>query len=203
MAAAKNRKVVRGSKVRDMVDGKNVTDTRCVLICVDDIAGAQYAGSAHILRGMSIGDKVDLIREPRNVHDAGAVLVMWTGIKLGYVPKEVNQLIGRLLDGGYGAFGVIVGKDGQAEHLRKYVKVAYYLGEAGRFRRIIGSRDEQDVMDRLRRQKGLRERRKGVADRRVRNRTGWPTRMDRRFMEDRRDFGFVDGEFVTGYGSPR
>lgn len=49
---------------------------------------------------MKVGDRLDLIREPENRHDARAVRVEWRGQKLGYVPRRENSDIARLMDNG-------------------------------------------------------------------------------------------------------
>ena len=44
--------------------------------------------------------QVDLVREPTNVHDENAILVLYKGAKLGYLPKNNNKILARLMDGG-------------------------------------------------------------------------------------------------------
>lgn len=44
--------------------------------------------------------QVDLVREPTNAHDENAILVLYKGIKLGYLPKNNNKILARLMDGG-------------------------------------------------------------------------------------------------------
>jgi hypothetical protein len=49
---------------------------------------------------MPPGDALDLMREPENPHDADAIAVYWRGYQLGYLPREENRTLARLLDGG-------------------------------------------------------------------------------------------------------
>ena len=54
------------------------------------------------------GDVVTLEREPDNVHDANAILVLGDGdCELGYVPREAAPTIARLLDAGADAEAVV------------------------------------------------------------------------------------------------
>uniref|UniRef100_UPI00321F6C7A HIRAN domain-containing protein n=1 Tax=Methylocaldum sp. TaxID=1969727 RepID=UPI00321F6C7A len=44
------------------------------------------------------GDRLALIREPGNRHDAKAVRIEWEGLKLGYLPRHENHAVAQLLD---------------------------------------------------------------------------------------------------------
>lgn len=58
-----------------------------------------YEGKA-VWQNMKVGDKLALIREPENPHDPKAVRVEWHGHKLGYVPRDDNVDLARLMDNG-------------------------------------------------------------------------------------------------------
>jgi hypothetical protein len=49
---------------------------------------------------MSMGDRVELVREPDNPHDPNAIRVEWRGRKLGYLPRRDNPAVARQLDRG-------------------------------------------------------------------------------------------------------
>jgi len=49
---------------------------------------------------MHVGDRLELLREPENPHDANAVAVAWRGRKLGYVPRRDNAALAWGLDRG-------------------------------------------------------------------------------------------------------
>ena len=44
--------------------------------------------------------QVDLVRDPTNARDENAILVLYKGTKLGYLPKNNNKILARLMDGG-------------------------------------------------------------------------------------------------------
>jgi len=71
-----------------------------ILLQDSPLAGFQYHHGKALWHEMKVGDRLDLIREPENRHDARAVRVEWQGQKLGYVPRRENTDIARLMDNG-------------------------------------------------------------------------------------------------------
>ncbi|MBR3042619.1 MAG: HIRAN domain-containing protein [Eubacterium sp.] len=72
------------------------------------------AGCAHVKRIMSyvkklsVGDRLTLLREPKNEYDELAILVKDPkGHKLGYVPRRCNSVIARLMDAGKVLYAII------------------------------------------------------------------------------------------------
>jgi hypothetical protein len=49
---------------------------------------------------MRKGDRLTLVREPSNPHDANAIRIEWQGRMLGYVPRRDNADLARQLDRG-------------------------------------------------------------------------------------------------------
>jgi len=64
------------------------------------LAGFRHTNAAGFWRDMKVGDRLDLVREPENPYDAGAIRVEWRGRKLGYVPRRENPAVARQLDRG-------------------------------------------------------------------------------------------------------
>jgi hypothetical protein len=63
-------------------------------------------------------------RELNNIHDKLAILILdKTGQKLGYVPKDKNEVIARLMDAGKMIFGKIEQKEWQGKWLKIDVRV--------------------------------------------------------------------------------
>jgi hypothetical protein len=69
------------------------------------ILDCRIAGFAHHLgprlwRELRKGDRLTLVREPENPHDARAVAVHWRKARIGYLPRLANRAAARLLDEG-------------------------------------------------------------------------------------------------------
>lgn len=71
-----------------------------VLVQSSPLAGFQYYGGKILWDEMREGDRLALVREPDNPHDANAVRVEWRGTKLGYLPRAENRDVARAMDRG-------------------------------------------------------------------------------------------------------
>jgi DNA helicase-4 len=56
---------------------------------------------------LSVGDELDLIREPDNRHDSFAVKIVLEGRKLGYVPSAHSRTVARLIDNHHSMVAVV------------------------------------------------------------------------------------------------
>ena len=64
------------------------------------LAGFVYYDGQSVWDQMKIGDRLTLVREPANSHDANAVRLEWQGRMLGYVPRRDNSDLARQMDHG-------------------------------------------------------------------------------------------------------
>ena len=64
------------------------------------LAGFRHYEAPEIWRGMAVGERLQLVREPDNPYDANAVRVEWRGVMLGYVPRRDNVAVARQMDRG-------------------------------------------------------------------------------------------------------
>ena len=109
-----------------MIGGATITDDGAQSLCEEHgipygpvgecspgrrafLFGTDVAGTAHVpgfgglVRGLRIGDRLDLVREPGNPHDHLAIAVVDPkGERLGYIPRRVNGIPARLMDSGSG-----------------------------------------------------------------------------------------------------
>jgi hypothetical protein len=69
-----------------------------ILVQDSPLAGFQYYEGKDLWLEMKSGDKLTLVREPDNPHDANAIRLEWKGRKLGYVPRRDNSDLARQLD---------------------------------------------------------------------------------------------------------
>lgn len=71
-----------------------------IIVQRSPLAGFRHYDGAGLWRDMKAGDRLELVREPENPYDAGAIRVDWRGHKLGYVPRRDNAAVARQLDRG-------------------------------------------------------------------------------------------------------
>ena len=64
------------------------------------LAGFRHHDATGAWRQVTVGDRLQLVREGDNPYDANAVRVEWRGVKLGYVPQRDNAAVARQMDRG-------------------------------------------------------------------------------------------------------
>jgi hypothetical protein len=83
--------------------------SRQIYLISASIAGAYYVDDIYdLLDEMKAGAKLRFVREPDNQHDDLAILVKdQNDNKLGYVPREKNPILARLMDAGKLIYGTV------------------------------------------------------------------------------------------------
>ena len=71
-----------------------------ILVQSSPLAGFRYYAGETLWHEMREGDRLALVREADNPHDANAVRVEWRGQKLGYLPRAENRSVAAAMDGG-------------------------------------------------------------------------------------------------------
>ncbi len=71
-----------------------------ILVQSSPLAGFQYHAGEALWQEMREGDRLTLVREGDNPHDANAVRVEWRGQKLGYLPRAENRTVAAAMDKG-------------------------------------------------------------------------------------------------------
>lgn len=61
------------------------------------IAGFAYYDGLEVIEELTLGKAVQLISEADNPYDPEAVAIYYEEIKIGYVPKDKNELLSKLL----------------------------------------------------------------------------------------------------------
>jgi hypothetical protein len=64
------------------------------------LAGFRHHDATEAWRQVTVGDRLQLVREGDNPYDANAVRVEWRGLKMGYVPQRDNAAVARQMDRG-------------------------------------------------------------------------------------------------------
>ena len=71
-----------------------------ILVQSSPLAGFQYHAGEALWQEMREGDRLVLVREADNPHDANAVRIEWRGQKLGYLPRAENRTGAAAMDKG-------------------------------------------------------------------------------------------------------
>jgi len=71
-----------------------------ILIQDSPLAGFRHHAGHRVWEALRVGDRLELVREPGNPHDARAVRIVWQGETLGYVPRAENATLAWALDRG-------------------------------------------------------------------------------------------------------
>ncbi|MDZ4253920.1 MAG: HIRAN domain-containing protein [Sulfuritalea sp.] len=71
-----------------------------ILVQSSPLAGFQYHAGKLLWHEMRAGDRLALVREADNPHDANAVRIEWRGQKLGYLPRAENRAVAAAMDRG-------------------------------------------------------------------------------------------------------
>ncbi len=71
-----------------------------ILVQSSPLAGFQYHAGEALWQELREGDRLMLVREADNPHDANAVRIEWRGQKLGYLPRAENRAVAAAMDRG-------------------------------------------------------------------------------------------------------
>lgn len=95
------------------------------------IAGFQYWDGAMALDALRAGVELELVPEPDNPHDEHAVAIFHNGIKLGYIPAELNDMISPLLVFGHASiFCAVVQQVSPERSPWHQVRVGIFVADA-------------------------------------------------------------------------
>ena len=71
-----------------------------ILVQSSPLAGFKCHAGEALWHEMREGDRLSLVREANNEHDAKAIRVEWRGQKLGYLPRAENRAVAAAMDNG-------------------------------------------------------------------------------------------------------
>lgn len=91
------------------------------------IAGTTHIDNIDILEPkLTEGVEVQFFREPKNQYDAKAIVVRdKDGNKLGYIPRDKNEILSRLMDAGKLLYGKVKTKEKIGEWIK--IEMEVYL----------------------------------------------------------------------------
>lgn len=92
-----------------------------VLECM--VAGTSFRKLDKVEAELLSTVQLEMKREGKNEFDQFAIALYYKEIKVGYIPKEKNQVIARLMDAGKAFYSTIQAKEWEGNWLRLDVKV--------------------------------------------------------------------------------
>ncbi|MGB0886017.1 MAG: HIRAN domain-containing protein [Chitinophagales bacterium] len=94
------------------------------------LSGFTYYEGPLLMAKLQIGKKLKLKAEPENRYDENAVAIYFKKHKIGFVPKEKNYSISKLLKQGHEPFYVAIQQIDQNEHPERQIRVAVYIKQS-------------------------------------------------------------------------
>ena len=93
-----------------------------------NIAGFTYWDGCMVFKDLKIGTELTLKREADNKFDPYAVAVYFGEQKLGFLPRNQNETVNKLLEMGYtDLFEVRVNRKSKEEHPENQVGIIVYI----------------------------------------------------------------------------
>ncbi len=94
-----------------------------ILVLKTIIAGTSFRKLQEIEPQLIEETKLELVREPNNEYDEFAVALHFNKSKIGYIPKDDNEVIARLIDAGKPFYATIENKEWEGSWLRLEVNI--------------------------------------------------------------------------------
>lgn len=92
-----------------------------VLECI--VAGTSFRKLTKVEPDLDAEVKLEVKREKDNQHDEYAIALYFGKTKVGFIPRDKNEVIARLLDAGKNFFATINAKEWEGNWLRIEIKV--------------------------------------------------------------------------------
>ena len=87
------------------------------------VAGTSFRKLNDVETALNKEVKLELKREPQNEYDHFAIALHFEKHKIGYIPRDKNEVIARLMDAGKNFFATIQAKEWEGNWLKIEVKV--------------------------------------------------------------------------------
>jgi hypothetical protein len=97
---------------------------REIMLIACRVAGTSHRPLSEIEPALQPGAFLPLQRDPDNPHDPLAIRIHnEQGVHLGFVPREKNEVLARLMDAGKLLFGRLVAKEWKGDWLKLEVRI--------------------------------------------------------------------------------
>ena len=91
------------------------------------VAGFSYYEGAFLLPEMKVGSPVELVPDEQNKFDENAVEIRFKGRKIGYLPREENAAIAKILRAGYDIFEGVIQQISPDQHPEHQVRIGIFV----------------------------------------------------------------------------
>ncbi|MCU0396402.1 MAG: HIRAN domain-containing protein [Chitinophagaceae bacterium] len=116
---------VNASLLAALSKGMGLTQVmqRDILVLECQVAGTSYRHLEEVEPSLSQEVKLELKREAANAYDNWAVALHFGKHKIGYIPRDKNEVIARLMDAGKAFFATIQAREWKGRWLCIDIKV--------------------------------------------------------------------------------
>jgi hypothetical protein len=94
-----------------------------ILVLQCQVAGTSFRNLQEVEPSLVNEIRLEMKREPANEYDNLAIALYFGKHKIGYIPRDKNEVIARLMDGGKAFFATIQAKEWAGKWLRIEIKV--------------------------------------------------------------------------------
>ena len=108
-------------------------DFRKIYLLQCFVAGFRHYEGMNMLHKMKEGDLLELVREPANEFDDCAIALHLRGIKIGFIPASVNEMLSYLLDAeALSLFAVITHLEKNSQPWENVAIAVYFVQEVNK-----------------------------------------------------------------------
>lgn len=94
-----------------------------ILVLQCQVAGTSFRNLQEVEPLLTNQVQLELKREPGNEHDKLAIALYFAKHKIGYIPRDKNEVIARMMDAGKAFFATIQAKEWLGKWLQIEIKV--------------------------------------------------------------------------------
>ena len=99
------------------VFSKNILALECL------VAGTSFRKLDGVAASLNNEVKLEMKRESQNEYDGFAIALYFDNHKIGYIPRDKNEVIARLMDAGKAFYATIMAKEWEGNWLKIEIKV--------------------------------------------------------------------------------
>jgi hypothetical protein len=95
------------------------------------IAGFKYYEGAFVFSDLEVGQQLEMVADPTNQYDDHAVELHFKGKKIGFIPRNQNYSISKLLLAGHHVFEAVIQQVSPHENPERQVRIGIFICQGG------------------------------------------------------------------------